>query len=402
MSSKHMRILAILIVTGLLVPVNGAATQVSSGTTPQCSIPPNTINVWLVVYRNEWPAGTEFLMNVPFEDYVYGVVMGELGPRVPNGPYAGQAWSDQVLQAQSVAARTWGSYWCSKWAFNNARGVKNGDTDQVYRPNHIGFDATTKQHFIDVSYAMRDIYISYDGLLVQGPFNGVLLDAEYRSDVGNPSTSWTGQGYDYLRSVNNPHTINANYGPGWAQTPSQGWMRANDQRASWYQVLVHHYIGILMMNKEPTFNARYWNNTGCNGTPVTSNTTNNINYDWGGGSPAPGVNTDNFCIEWSNTTVNFLYTDWYTFFVLADDGFRLYFDSVLILDRWQDQAPTWYSVSLPVTAGSHNILLRYYERGGGSRCTNELDTRPWDDRYLLRRTDPQNRSNRCPSIYNAS
>jgi hypothetical protein len=121
-----------------------------------------------------------------------------------------------------------------------------------------------------------------------------------------------------------------------------------------------------MMNKEPSFTARYWNNVDCNGTQVTSNTTNNINYDWGAGSPAPGVNTDNFCVEWNNTAVNFPYSDWYTFFVLADDGFRLYFDNALILDRWQDQAPTWCSVSLPVTSGNHNILLRYYERGGGA------------------------------------
>ncbi len=382
MSTKQIigRCLIIFVVALALIPAHSSTAQTSSGTTPMCSTPPATINVWIVDFAWEWPAGTTFLMGIPFEDYVYGVVMGELGPRIIEGPYAGQAWSDQVLQAQSVAARTWGSYWCHKWSFNGGQGVKNSVPDQVYRPNDRDFDAATKQHYIDVSYAMRDIYIAYDGLLVQSPYDGKLLDAEYRRDPGNPTCTWlngdqragcllNGQrvfGYDYLRSVNNPYTIGYTDGGGWAQTPSHGWTQANDHRASWYQTLVHYYTGISMMNKEPTFTAQYWNNTDCSGAQVTSNTTNNIDYDWGTGSPAPGVNTDNFCVYWSNTVVNFPYSDWYTFFVLADDGFRLYFDSVLILDRWQDQSPAWYSVSLPVTAGNHSIALRYYDHTFGA------------------------------------
>jgi hypothetical protein len=387
MSNKQTvrRILVVLVIMTLLVSVHSTTAQRSSGTSPLCNTPPPTVNIWIVAFKSEWPFGTDFLMGVPFEDYVYGVVMGELGPVVPQGPFAGQAWSDQVLQAESVAARTWGSYYCRKWPFNGDWGVKNGDTDQVYRPNHTDFNAATKQHYIAVSYAMRDIYIAYDGLLVQSPYDSKLLDAEHRRDTGNPTCTWlngdqragclvynpiTGQwervfGYDYLRSVNNPYTIGYTDGPGWAQTPSQRWVRENDQRASWYQLLVHYYTGVSMMNSElPGFIAKYWNNTTCTGTPVADMIpSTSINYDWGSGSPDPRVNPDNFCVEWTNP-VHFQFTDWYTFFVLADDGFRLYFDGALILDRWQDQAPTWYSVSLPVTAGDHNILLRYYEHLG--------------------------------------
>lgn len=362
----------------LLAPARMTIAQTSSGTTPQCSTPPNTINVWIVNYLSEWPPNSSEYQTVSFENYVYGVIMGELGSTIPNGPHAGNAWSDEVLKAQSVAARTWGSYWCQKWTFPNGwKGVKDGATDQVYRPYLFG--NPTKQRYIDVSYAMRDIYISYDGLLLQSPYDGKLLDAQYRRDPGNPSCTWlngdqragclvNGQrvfGYDYLRSVNNPYTINFVDGPGWAQTPSEGWMRANDQRASWYQVLVHYYTGVQMMNKEPSFTAKYWNNTSCTGTPTQTSSTNSINYDWGTGSPISGVNPDNFCVEWQGTA-NFPYNDWYTFFVTSDDGFRLYWDGTLILDKWIDQAPIQYSVSLPVTAGNHTVLLRYYERTGGA------------------------------------
>jgi hypothetical protein len=368
-------------ITAFLIPVHSTTAQTSSGTSPLCNTPPPTINVWIVAFKNEWPFGTDFLMGVPYEDYVYGVVMGELGPVVSDGVYAGQAWSDEVIKAQSVTARTWGAYFCTKWAFNGGRGVKNGDEDQVYRPNYAGFGGATKQHFIDVLYAMRDIYIAYDGLLPQSPYDGKLLDAEYRRDVGFLSScSWlsgdqragcllNGQrvfGYDYLRSVDNVYSMYTD-GPGWGQLPSQGWVRDNDQRASWYQTLVHYYTGVSMMNGQSGFNAQYWNNTTCTGTSVGgAHLLGGINFDWGAGSPDPRVSTDNFCAEFSNTSVNFSYSDWYTFFVLADDGFRLYFDRALILDKWIDRAPTWYSVSLPVTAGMHNVLLRYYEHGGGA------------------------------------
>src|SRR5574341_2105976 len=137
----------------LLTPIPFATAQTSGGTSPQCPTPPSTINIQIVIFSEEWPPGTTYLMGVPFEDYVYGVVMGELGPVVPGygGIYAGQVWSDEVLKAQSVAARTWGSSLCHKHDLNGSSGVYHGATDQVYRPNRSDFDGTTKQHYIAVS-----------------------------------------------------------------------------------------------------------------------------------------------------------------------------------------------------------------------------------------------------------
>lgn len=116
-------ILVILLILSL-VSASQAYAQTSNGTNPQCATLPATINVWIVVFLSEWPAGSsQYQMGVSYEDYVYGVVMGELGATIPNGPYTGNTWSDEVLKAQSVAARTWASYWCRKWNFNGASGV---------------------------------------------------------------------------------------------------------------------------------------------------------------------------------------------------------------------------------------------------------------------------------------
>ncbi len=50
----------------------------------------------------------------------------------------------------------------------------------------------------------------------------------------------------------------------------------------------------------------------------------------------------------------------------ADDGARLYVDGALVLDAWKDQAPTTYTVDVPLSAGPHGLRLDYYENGGGA------------------------------------
>jgi hypothetical protein len=73
--------------------------------------------------------------------------------------------------------------------------------------------------------------------------------------------------------------------------------------------------------------------------------------------------SDYFCAEWQ-ANVPFDANDWYTFYLIVDDGVRLYVDGVLVLDLWIVQAPTIYSISLYLTSGSHSIRMRYYENTG--------------------------------------
>jgi hypothetical protein len=43
---------------------------------------------------------------------------------------------------------------------------------------------------------------------------------------------------------------------------------------------------------------------------------------------------------------------------------RLYIDGALILDHWNDQAATQYTVSQTLSQGSHVIMVQYYEESG--------------------------------------
>ncbi len=50
----------------------------------------------------------------------------------------------------------------------------------------------------------------------------------------------------------------------------------------------------------------------------------------------------------------------------GDDGVRLYVDGVLVFDRWVDQSPNSYGNLLINLKGNSNLVLDYYENGGGN------------------------------------
>ena len=112
------------------------------------------------------------------------------------------------------------------------------------------------------------------------------------------------------------------------------------------------------------FLADYYANKTLSGSPALSQCETSINYDWGNGGPGNGVGTDNFSVRWDgqfdfsagNTT----------FTATTDDGIRVYLDGTLLIDQWRKQGATTYSATVPVTAGTHEVKVEYYEQTGGA------------------------------------
>ena len=86
-----------------------------------------------------------------------------------------------------------------------------------------------------------------------------------------------------------------------------------------------------------------------------------INFVWWD-KPAPEVPAEFFAVEWAgNLVVN--QAGLYRFYILTDDGARLWINDKLIIDAWKDQAPTVYhSDVLALSAGYHKIDLRFYNK----------------------------------------
>jgi len=110
----------------------------------------------------------------------------------------------------------------------------------------------------------------------------------------------------------------------------------------------------------------YFDNKALSGAPlrVRDDGAEFINFEWAGGSPGTrcGIGSDNFSVRWTRKI--YFNGGTYYFTVTTDDGFRLFVDNRLVLDKWFDQPPTTYIVDVPLSAGNHTIRMEYYQATG--------------------------------------
>jgi glucose/arabinose dehydrogenase len=91
-----------------------------------------------------------------------------------------------------------------------------------------------------------------------------------------------------------------------------------------------------------------------------------IDFNWGTGSPAPGIDINTFSVRWTGR-VTAKASGTHTFFTQSDDGVRLWVNNVLVVNNWTDHPPTENSGTINLTAGqSYDIRMEYYENGGGA------------------------------------
>ena len=114
----------------------------------------------------------------------------------------------------------------------------------------------------------------------------------------------------------------------------------------------------------PDWMGEYWANPSLAGAPALVRNDWAVDFDWGLGSPAPGLPSDNFSARW---TRQMTFTPGsYRVFLLADDGARLYVDGRLMIDEWHDAngaAPSSVDLTL---GGTHALRVEYYEHTGGA------------------------------------
>jgi hypothetical protein len=109
----------------------------------------------------------------------------------------------------------------------------------------------------------------------------------------------------------------------------------------------------------------YFQGTALAGSPLLTRVDQTVNFNWGGGSPAPGVvPNDQFSVRWEGL-VEARSDELYTFYVTHDDGARLWVNGQLIIDKWTDHAAVEDSGSIALQLGQrYAIRLEFYENGG--------------------------------------
>ena len=110
------------------------------------------------------------------------------------------------------------------------------------------------------------------------------------------------------------------------------------------------------------YTANYYNNRNLSGTPVINRTDPSINFDWGNGAPAAGVNSDNFSVRW-NGNVN-LKSGSYLMAITGDDGLRLFINNTARVNDWIEQPLTTRTFNYEHAGGPLNIRVEHFEAAG--------------------------------------
>ena len=124
----------------------------------------------------------------------------------------------------------------------------------------------------------------------------------------------------------------------------------------------------------------YFDNMNLSGKPVFTRIDSVVDFDFGTGSPAPGVPKDHFSVRWTgkivpSETIHYIGTS-------TDDGSRLYVDGKLVIDDWHDHGETPRTAKVELQAGKeYNIEFDQYDNtlGASARLTWDLGTKTMDD-----------------------
>lgn len=110
----------------------------------------------------------------------------------------------------------------------------------------------------------------------------------------------------------------------------------------------------------------YFNNMEFSGKPVLTRIDKQIDFDWGGESPATEIKNDRFSVRWSGKLIP-QKSGKYELQIMSDDGSRLYVNDKLLVDNWGDHAALQMGVFLDLKAGEeYSIKIEFYENGGSA------------------------------------
>jgi GH35 family endo-1,4-beta-xylanase len=117
-------------------------------------------------------------------------------------------------------------------------------------------------------------------------------------------------------------------------------------------------------NQAAGLTATYFDNVDLTGTAVTR-IDPFVDFDFGEGSPAPGIGAESFSARWTGQ-LRPAYTEDYTLYARSDNGVRLWVNNVLVINNWASHLETENaSPRLPFVAGqSYDIRLEYFDDMG--------------------------------------
>ncbi len=120
--------------------------------------------------------------------------------------------------------------------------------------------------------------------------------------------------------------------------------------------------------------SEFWPNPNLFGDPLLVGREPAVNFNWGTGSPAAGLPSDNFSARWFRL-VDFEPSN-YRFYLNVNDGARLWVDGQLLIDEWRDGDAREVTKDLTIAGGRHELRLEYYDRTGEASISLRWEKAP--------------------------
>ena len=120
-----------------------------------------------------------------------------------------------------------------------------------------------------------------------------------------------------------------------------------------------------------SWTAEYYNNPELDGQPVVIRNEESPRGSWGTGSPHAGVPVDFFAARWMTNLS--LEEGTYQLNAQADDGVRVLVDGEVVIDEWRATDGDLFQLELPLTAGSHRVVVEYLEQEGRANIIFNMD-----------------------------
>jgi hypothetical protein len=102
----------------------------------------------------------------------------------------------------------------------------------------------------------------------------------------------------------------------------------------------------------------FFANTNLSGAPVAYADEQNVDLNWGTGSPHAAVPADYFSARFERTLD--LAQGYYTFIAQADDGVRVYVDGEIVIDEWHGASGQTYAAGRWLS-GRHQLRIEFLE-----------------------------------------
>jgi beta-glucosidase len=115
----------------------------------------------------------------------------------------------------------------------------------------------------------------------------------------------------------------------------------------------------------PGLKAEYFKGTELKDGPLVTRVDKDVNFEFDGSGPAPGLGPDNFSVRWSGLLTP-PESGTYQLGATGDDGYRLWLDGKLLVEDWGFHSATTKQAEVKLEKGRKYALKMEYFQGGGA------------------------------------